>query len=227
MITRTISLCLVSLALVLASCSNNSQWNRMGLNGKAKRVIETYNQTSLISDEWQITDIENYMEYSFDKKGILVATDIYNEDNELIYKLVPVYNHNDMIEQEFYNGDGELQNKMIYKNSSRNLIGFSQVDENDDIIGAGTIFMEKGRPIKEIHEARGYSDEVLMVLYEYDNKGLVVKQVYVDQEGDTTMYRKYKYLDYDNRRNWIRRLDYHSPLSEQPEYLVIRKIEYN
>lgn len=217
------------LFIFLVSCSDrNNRWIWKDLNGKPRKIVESYHETEIRSGNWEVLDIEDHLIISFDKKGVWLTTEIFDEDNELVYRLVPEYDGRKMTGQAFYDGEGNLESQLVMKNRSKNLIGFTRLDEYEDVIGAGTIFLKNGRPIKEIHEERDGegTGDVFSVIYEYTNRGDIQGQVYVDEDGDTTLYRKFRYLEYDKRNNWIRRIEYHSPDAGEPEYIVIREIAY-
>lgn len=214
----------------LASCSNNNDWNRYGLNGKIKTYLERHYEAEMKFGEWENGDIEYYghNRVSFDNKGNYKWIEYLNEDNELSNKIIPKRENGDVIEEAYYDEDGELISKIKIIRNSKDELEFIAYDEDGEKSTQGKSYFDNNRVIRQ--EYQTFEDnkvkEEYTVVFEYDKNGNLISQKQTDKKGEITYYLKFKYLAFDENKNWTKRLDYDSEEGEEPEKIVIREYEY-
>ena len=224
-----IPLLLMTIA-ILTSCSNNSDWNRFGLNGKIKTYLERKYEAEKKFGEWENGDIKYYGHYrvSFDSEGNCQWIEYLDEDNELSGKLIPQIENGKLIEESYYDEDGELIKKTKVIHNSKDELELIAFNEDGEKTSQEKLYFANNRVIKQ--EYQTFEDdkvkEEYSVVFEYDKNGHLISQKQTDRKGEITYFLKFKYIDFDEKNNWTKRLEYDSEEGEKPENIVIREYEY-
>jgi len=224
-----ISLLLVTF-IILTSCSNSNDWNRFRLNGKIKTYSERNYEAEKMFGEWENGDIEYYGHYrvSFDSEGNYQWIEYLDDDNELSGKLIPKRENGVIIEEAYYNEDGDLISKTKIIHNSKDELEFIVYNKDGEKITQEKSYFANNRFIK--HQYQTFEDnkakEEYTVVFEYDKDGNLVSEKQTDIKGEITYFLKFEYLAFDENKNWTKRLNYDSKKGEEPENIVIREYEY-
>jgi len=207
----------------------------------SSRVI-SYNEQGSISEiiyyDSDNSIYESY-EYVYDENNLKIEMNIFSGDKELIEKTkYTYYNNNNLHEAYVYNADGSLYEKIVHHynddaeftkleiyNSENELYYTHNVkyDDNSNVLETVT---------NQEMSARVSEDNRYLILdsytitrresFEYNNSGFVkkIEKYRSDEKSETFETHKFTY---DQNNNWIRKIEY---LDGNPEYLVIRSIEY-
>jgi hypothetical protein len=224
-----ISLLLITFGLLI-SCSNSNDWNRRGLNGKIKTYLERTYEAEKKFGEWGNGDIEYYghNRVSFDSDGNYQYVEYFNENNELSGKLIPNRENGDLIEEAYYDKDGELNSKRKIIHNSKDELESIFYNEDGEITAQGKTYYANDRVIKLQYQTFEDNEvkEEYTVVFEYDKDGNMASQKQMDKKGEITHFLKFKYLAFDENKNWTKRLDYDSEEGEEPKNIVIREYKY-
>lgn len=214
----------------LTSCSYINDWNRSGLNGKVKTCLERHYKAEKKFGEWENGDIEFYghNRVSFDSEGNYQWIEYLDDDNELSGKLIPKRENGDAIEEAYYDEDGELFSKTKIIHNSKDDLEFISYNEDGEKITQGKSYFANNRVIKQQYQT--FEDnkvkEEFTVVFEYDKDGNLTSQKQTDKKGEITYFLKFEYLDFDENKNWTKRLNYNSEEGAEPTIIVIREYEY-
>lgn len=212
---------------LLTSCSNNNDWNRFGLNGKVKTYLEQYYEAEVKFGEWEKGDIQfiGHSRTSFDNDGNYKWVEYLDEDNELFYKCIPKRENGELIEEVVYDEDGKLINKSKFFRNSNDEQEFIQYDKDGVKTAQGKLYIENNLVIRQqiqIFEEKKVKEEYSDV-FEYDKDGNTIGQKKSDINGEIIGNINYKYLAFDEKKNWTKRLYY---VDGVPTSIVIREYEY-
>lgn len=214
----------------ILSCSNHqSSLKSFGLNGKVKSCLEKHYSAEKKFGEWQAGDENEYAHNrsGFDQDGNHLWTEYLDNDGKLEAKEKSIYENGELIESEFYYEDGELLSKTKYLKSSENELEFVSYDANGKTKSKGISYFKNGRVIKSsvtIFENDEIKNELTQI-FEYDKHNNLIVQKRTDNKGAIQHSAKFEYLTFDNKNNWLKRLEYNFE-SEEPKNIVIREIEY-
>ena len=255
---------LIVLLIISSACSvnkenadNNNDWRKDNLIGKVKSFTETsYKVKKAFGkiEKGQRERKDGFLSYNdfqnvYDKNGNIIELNFYEEGR--IYKLN--YRYNDEKEEkigyDFYNADGSLYHKIVFKYDDKgNVIEEKVYDTNDslnykslykyDIYGnrieendydaSGTLnnkVVYKYDVTGNKVEQNGYNadgDLVNKITFKYDDKGNIIDENGYNADGSLNYKWTYKY-EYDDQGNWIKRIEFKY---NNAEYVVERKYEY-
>ncbi len=224
-----IPLLLMTIA-ILTSCSNNSDWNRFGLNGKVKTYLERKYEAEKKFGEWENGDREDYgnNRIFFDIEGNYQCAEYLDKDNGLLGKFIPQRENGEIIEEIYYNKDGKLINKIKNIHNSKDEFEFIVFNKDGEKTTQGKYYFVNNRCVKK--EVQTFEEdkvkEEYSVVAEYDKKGHQISEKHTDKKGEITYFMKFKYIDFDKNNNWTKRFGYGSEEGEEPENIFIREYEY-
>lgn len=215
---------------LLISCSNQSDWNRFGLNGKVKSYLERYYEVEKKFGEWENGDIKYYghNRFKFNEKGNYIVIEYIDDDEELTNKMIPKYENGKVIEEVYYDGDGDLVSKIKIEHIITNELAFKSFDEDGKKTIQGKTFFKNNKVIKQVYNTFDdlKVDDEITVIFEYNKNGQLTSRKVTNKKGEIKFYKKFEYLEIDDKGNWVKRLDYDYEDDEEPENIVIREYEY-
>jgi len=222
-----IPLLLLTIGL-LTSCSSNNDWKKQGLNGKVKTFLELLYKPEKKFGEWDkgIYYSSGHRRLSFDNKGNLQLVEYLDKYNDLDGKVIFKRENGAVIEQEYYDSDGELTSKTKYISNSKDEREYITYNKDGEKIQYGKSYFENSRIIKVQTQLFEDKVEEEVTFLEYDQDGNLLREKSTDKKGEITYFRKYEYLAFDDHKNWTKRLIYVSEESEEPLTLEIREYKY-
>jgi len=215
---------------VLASCSNNNGWNRLGLHGKVKTYLERYYKAEMKFGEWTNGDIEYYghNRVSFDSEGNCQWIEFLDDDNELSSKTISKIESGEIVGEAHYDEYGDLISKTEIISNSKDESELIEYDKDGEKIAHVTIYFANNRVIKKQYQT--FEDNKVKKEYvnvwEYDKDGNLASVKEIDKNGKILHFSRFEYLAFDELKNWTKRLVYDSENSKEPKYVVIREYEY-
>lgn len=215
---------------LLNSCSSSNDWDRFGLSGKVKTYSERSYDVEMKFGEWSMRDLEifGHNKVSFDKEGNYQWIESLDRDDKLTGKLISRRENGEVIEENYYDGDGELIRRTKYIQNSRKSLEYISYDEDGKKVSQGVSYFVNDRIVKQEYQtfADGDVKEKYTVLFEYDKKGNLINQKMTNEKGKIIIHSKHEYLTFDENGNWTERLDYSSENDDEPDKIVIREYEY-
>lgn len=214
---------------MFSSCENKTDWSLYALEGKVKKYTENYYEPETKFGEWQKGKPQEYGNYSvtFDTGGMYNGMDFLDENNELRERLIAKIENGKVLEELRYDKDGKSVGVTKFTYLSDSNFEFISYDQDGEIIGEGTSFLENDKVIRRDYKVinKGKISIEFRTTFEYNTKGNISALYQKDEKGDTTSYT-YKYIEFDEKKNWIKRLDYSQENNEIPEKVVVRTYEY-
>ena len=217
--TQSLSLILLLFAI---SCSNTSvpELKFGGLKGDVISCKEFKYEAEEKFGEIVPDELEDVIIYEFDKDGHQIKFGVYDGDGDLIHKYEDTYEKGVLVSRIFGYRDERTESRVIER--KKNYVkwcykigtideyttevfyrknSFCEIQDNGEKI-VDLVFDKKGRPIDQIWY---YSHGKILnrSLYEYNEKGLLVKTIQYsdfDEEGDVLTYQ---YTEFDKKGNWI------------------------
>ena len=214
---------------MLSSCETKTDWSLYALNGKVKKYAENHYEPETKFGEWQKGKPQEYGSNSvtFDTSGMYNGMDFLDENNELRERLKAKVENGKILEELSYDKDGKLTGETKFTYLSDSDIEFVRYDQKGEITGEGTSFLENGKVIRRDYKVIDKGEALIefRMRFEYNTKGDISKSYQEDEDGNITSYT-YEYVEFDEKKNWIKRLDYSKENSETPEKVVFRTYEY-
>lgn len=207
----------------------------------SSRVI-SYNEQGSISEEIyydSYNSVSESYEYVYDENNLIIEVNRYSDDKELIEKTkYTYYNNNYLHEAYVYNEDGSLYEKIVYHyNDNAELTKLEIYDSDNELYYTHHITYDDNMNILETETKQDMSfrvseDNKSLILdkhtitiresFKYNNSGFIQElEIYWSDEESETF--ETHLFTYDQNNNWIRKVEY---VDDNPEYLVIRTIEY-
>jgi len=217
------------------SCDNEYEYGKVRYKGQVKSVTCRVCNVGEKFGKWIEGNQYFYSEYHYDTKGF------YTEINVNETKIIPKYDKNKLIEESSYNKDGEILeiSKIRYiSKTEKEITKFDSEGKKIYTISLfykgklleKSIFMDKTRTVvtntydknENISESVQITDKETYTTGSYDEFGNGIVK-------DTTVFnkkrvKKYEYLEYDIKGNWLKRLVYSD--SDIPSSIEINEISY-
>lgn len=214
---------------LISSCSKNNDWNRFGLNGKVRSYLERNYEAEMRFGEWEKGDAEKYFarRVSFDKEGNCKWIEFFY-NNELSNKLIPKKENGYLIES-FYDEDGKFIKQTKINLDSKDEQGFIVYDKDGEkTIQGNSSYNNNNRIVSQQYQTfeSNKIEEEYTVVFEYDKEGNLLSEKETDVKGEIRYFFNFKYLSFDENKNWTKRLDYNYFDGSEPEKVVIREYEY-
>lgn len=218
-------------------CFGQNDWNKYGLHGRVKTYLEL-----------QYTNKKHYawdMRMTFDANGNYQWMDFFEHG-----KLIPVRENGKIVEFNSYSDKGGLlyKTKVVRISSDTLVYTYSYLGEKKaewkEILINNRVFREERKEFEGdsvtdkyftsyeydpngmlISKKTDKQGKVTVSTYTYDNEGNLLIDKQTDPYGHETILR-YKYLSFDEHRNWTRRREYDSREGTDPAKVVVREYEY-
>jgi hypothetical protein len=222
-------LLVLGITILIFSCSNKNDWSRFGLNGKVKSFSEKYYHTEKKAGEWEIVDKDIFSQkFNFDKNGNYSEIEYYGKDGELSGKLVPKYEDGKVIEEIYFDKDGNIINKTKIEDIKSSDNKFETYDKNGERTKSGMVYRENDKAIKQIYTTYKDSnvEDEITVNFKYNKEGQLISQKQTNKQGKIIFFEKMIYLGNDSKGNWIKKINYDKDNTMDPKYLIIREYEY-
>jgi len=206
---------------LFTSCSNQTDSEKDGLKGKVKSVqLSTYSTKSVFG-VWESTGEELWKETKhYDEKGRYISQEYASN------KFIPKYEQDILVEENQYLENGDLAATTKFKYISKNEIELIRFHENGDKLNHEVKYFENKRHSKTLGTDYLFgADSIKYTIYLiYDDSGNITQRkiVYTDEEK---LYN-YEYIEFDDKKNWIKRLTFIPKNGKEPAEIAIRKIEY-
>lgn len=213
---KTIFLILI---VLIISCKNQTDLEEAGFKGKVKSVHSTHTATKNSFGVWESTGKVLWSETAnYDEKGKCISITIGNN------KVIPKYEKEILVEQSQYTEDGRLISTAKFQHNSENELEINRFNENGKKEMHEVITYKNKKAIKDICSFIYSDDTVTFTNYlVYDEKGNVSEQKRVDKTGEQTF--NFEYIEFDDKKNWTKRLTYINH-SKEPSEILIRQFEY-
>lgn len=215
---------------LLIGCSNHKttiNWRHKGLRGRVKLVKEKRYRAEAKkkSKKWRKKTILSYNETVFNDKGSLLEKKSFDKNEKLSLKIIYNTNQNKVQELCFYDKKNILLNKEIIEESTSKKIKARRFVK-DEIYSGYEEFYGKYGITKSISYSYWDNKKSLYstITYKYDKKGYLISKNTVGYPSHYNVIR-YKYLKFDKKGNWLKRLTFIGTSSEL-WYFTIRKYEY-
>lgn len=221
------SLFLLLFSMLLFSCTvSNNDLGREGLRGQIKSISEMSNEVAMRSGQAVSNGYFGYTILHYDTIGNFQSYDYYDVIGSLIQKKVSNRVDENLIEDEFYDGVGNLEYTTV-SNISKDLAEFITYDSDGAIIGGGINYYKRNRLIKMDKEDFGNNNAIKETYYsyEYDKKGNLTSVMITDSNGETVTWI-YDYTSFDEMDNWTQCLHYYSNHEDGKEPLMISRRQY-
>jgi hypothetical protein len=226
----------VLFGILLNSCTSKNDWHRYMLKGKVKSIEETRYYANLKDDEWEKDDDRRIIQKTivhFNDKGFYTSYEYYDDSDRLLSKDVPEREKEKIILVKRYDEDENVIGKSKFNIYTSDKQEFTSYDQNGEVIGKGVTEWENNRIIKTdytIYES-GEKKYHLKTKYKRNKKDVIVGYKshqksygeYGDVNSDTY---KVEYLEFDNKNNWTKSVEYEKSSDADVGSLVIRKIKY-
>jgi len=197
--------------LTLFSCVNKelkNDWTEDGLKGKVKTVIQItykgkYNKFAEI-EKGEILGANNY-KIIYDETGNKIEENWYNSDGSLNFKLIYKYDENgNKIEAIYYTSSGHSDEKLTYKYDQQgNQIEINLYNSDGSLNIKRTYkYDKKGNQIEE-NEYNSDGSLNKKWTYKYDKKGNKIKENWYNSDGNLVSKCDYKYDKKGNKNEFI------------------------
>ena len=175
--------------ILLSSCSTENDCNTFfGYNGSVKSSLERVYEAEEKFGKWENGDIEYYGHSltKFDKKGNYTEINQLDDDGELTRKIIPNRENGQIIEEVFYNDDGEKESLIKINFISANEIETESFDSNGEKVGGGKVFRENGKNVKSVFNQD--NENKTITEWEYDKDGNQISQKMTDERGEIVFF---------------------------------------
>jgi len=161
--------------------------------------------------------------FKYNDKGYLIEELHYNSEGNLSTRYTYKYDINNLIESNWYKGDGKLDMKIINKYDSKgNKIEDKTYDSKGNITSTETFIYNDNRKIIE-RKNKDFIDSIyLKYIYKYDSIGNIIEKTLYNLNGVIELKWNYKY-EYDKIGNWIKMISLRNDI---PFEITERKIIY-
>lgn len=166
-----------------------------------KRIIFEYNKENILHFKYEMNsngDLTKVSEFQFDKKTKIFHETETDGNGTILNRRQYIYNKYNRIKRELCSfAIGDLSHSIDYRYDQK--IRLIAID----------YFLPDKLPLKKIR-------------YNLDSQNNIMEEITISGDNFDSIRWKYEY-EYDNQKNWIKRLDYYEG---NPRYLIERKIEY-
>lgn len=211
----------------LSSCSTRNDCNTfLGLNGSVKYILERVYEAEKKFGKWENGDIEHYGHSltKIDEEGNYTEINYLDHEGELRNRIIPNRKNGQIVEEYFYDKDGELEGFIKINYISDNELESELFNSHGEKNGTGQLFRKRGKNIKSVENKE--KENKIITLWKYNKKGNQISLKRIDQKGEIVYSEKYEYIEIDEKNNWTKRLIYEESNSETPKSIAIREIEY-
>gem|GEM_PF-1595412 len=219
---------LACLILSVTACSTNNDREYWGLNDNVKSCFERYYKVEKKFGKWENGNLEYHGHYqvSFDKKGQYQEIDYYDYDMNLSGKIIPVRKNNKIIEEQYYDEGGTLRSITKINQISNRESQYESFNEDGEKVAFGKSIRKAGKLMEQNQTiVRDDSEnEIYTTTHEYDKDGNVISFKRISSESEVDLHVRYEYLEFDEKKNWTKRLMYVD--DDEPQNIAVREIEY-
>lgn len=194
------------------------------LNGKVKKyTIKAYTPIKK-SNDWEAGELTNTFSWKFDEVGNLIKY-----ENDYMDRTTKIENGR-VVEEYMTNWEDPTKTKVFYKltikinwinDSTVERTGFTEDGEDETKV---ILYFDNKKLIKTKLTSKD-GNLNLVNTYKYDNKGLIIEEVYEDIRDNIQHNIFLKNIETDSHGNWTKQLHYEkNPL--EPKELRLAEIDY-
>ena len=224
-----IILVLVTFGL-LTSCSSKNDWDTFGLKGKVRTFSAQLYDAESKFGVWKPGNKQSFGHtvISFDRYGNYTSLDYMDENGQLTTKEIPKRENGQLVEANYYDGDGALISRSKVTHLSDEETKFVGYDATGEKSSAGTFYFRDGRMVKQLLQifSDGEISQELTNEMTYNEEGNLISQKQTDQNGEIVFHLRFEYLDPDDQQNWTKKLQYNAEKEGEPENITIFEYEY-
>lgn len=215
---------------IFTSCSARFISGESAFNGKVKSCLllkYEVNKVSGKTEEGKLLDY-GHQKWSFDKKGNYTIYEYLDSEYKTLEKTIPKYIKGKIIEEIVYDRQGEIESCSKYKYISKSEIEFERFNKHGLILFMGTIFQNRNKIIQQkvTTYRNNEAKERMNCFYDYDQNDNLIMFKQTESNGEIISLKKILYLEFDDKKNWTKRLVSYPEYSDKPKHIEIRKIEY-
>ncbi|MDD3079938.1 MAG: hypothetical protein PHH37_12665 [Paludibacter sp.] len=214
---------------LFSSCSKCDDRTRIGFNGKVKVCLIRGYEPIKQFDEWDAGTIKSsgHIRMFFDEAGNEYKEELVDGNNQLHYKILSQHDEKNIRHDVGY----DEKDSIIFKRTlsfSKNKLVFSIFDNDGQKKFVDTVFYKKNKLKKEISIALKNNSiiDAKITMYEYDKNNNIISEKQIKPSGEISFYTKYKYIEFDEKNNWTKRLDFDGKNPEKPELVETRVFKY-
>lgn len=202
--------------------------------GQAQKEKLRFTTTNFYNEEGNLTEqnlsylpsgeITQKRIYEYDEQGNALVKD-YNKDGKHQYTYKYIYDKNGkLIESNNFDSDGKRTDKRVTQyDTEGNKIITLHYDENDSIEWKWTYTYENNGKKVTLKAIKPDNSISWINIYTYDDNGNEIEDNTVDANGKISTARAYQYDNFDEQKNWGKRIwIYNGKVNE----IVERKIQY-
>lgn len=216
--------------VLLTSCSEHPGWKRFGLKGKVKSFTERTYDAEKKFGKWENGDlkISGHNKTMFNESGEITEIDYLDEDLKLTTKYIPTYKDDNVIEENYFDESGALNSSNKFTNISSDKKEYERLDKEGRKEMDEILYYSKNQITKSIINSyyNGNVLDVFTATFEYDKNNHLISMKQVNKKGEIILFIKFEYLEFDQKGNWTKRLNYDESDEENPKSIFIREYEY-
>ena len=220
---------------VLLSCeSTQKDTLKFGLNGDVHYTFSVLYEAQFFSGEWTKGDQTEYghVKMTFSHEGQIEMREQFRfrkgrrNDMRLLFKSKYIHNNeNPLLEIQTFNESGELERREVLKKPSKLIDRFEIYDSNDSLVSEVMHHLNGSGIPTEIIVSEN-KDTTYVVNIEYDNKNQLLTEITKSIKYDYQDTRRYEYIEFDSKGNWVSALIYNSKEASVPGGFIERKVVY-
>lgn len=187
----------------------------------------TYNKKGLLSEEIAYDAEGGYSDkttYLYDEKDRVNQVIFFNNTDNIVNSLVMEYNdETNKVTTCKYTGRGKLITKQIQTLDKKGAPTETFIfNDKDEIVNHRKEIYSKDGLLKNITAYTPDGKIYMIVKFEHDNKGNVLSEQGLDENGEAFVPVRYEY-SFDKEGNWIRKIRYEG---DKAVTITDRSIEY-
>lgn len=215
---------------IFTSCSVRFISGESTFNGKVKSCLLLKYEVNKISGKVEKGKLLDYghQKWNFDKKGNYTTYEYLDSEYKILEKTIPGYSKGKILEEIVYNRQNEIESHSKYTYISKSEIEFERLNKHGTILFKGTILKKRNKIIQQEFTAyrNNGAKERMNCFYNYDHNDNLIIFKQTKSNGEIISLKKYQYLEFDDKKNWTKRLVSYPEYADEPKHMEILKIEY-
>lgn len=201
---------IIVIVALFSSCSEYNDRTRENLNGKVKIcLVRLYDPVKQFND-WDAGTIRpsGHIRSFYDEAGNEYKEELVDGNNQLHYKILSQHDKKTISYVCYNEKDSIIFKKTVDLSKTKVISTIFGKDGQKNFID--TVYYKKNKRIKGISLALK-NDSIIdakITTYEYDKNNNIICIKQIKSSGEISFYTKYKYIDFDKKKNWTKRLEF-------------------